>query len=503
MADEQFKIEIISTADTAGFTAANKAVDGLNSSTKEGARAHEELAQATKTAEHATEAAGIPHRELRKILLDVGNVAAPGAGRALMELGMGPIGVALALVGVFEMFKKKLEADGEEAEKLGEILGQPFGISGIEAVQKKWDDASAALGKYSAAYTAAGHDDDPEATALKRSKELIDTKIAALKKEVQAQAEVEQAAIRANGATNKLSKEEIERQVETAKGRTRQQLDNLDNLKDRATGSGALQQEQRERTTNDAGLQQAARHLLDIKSDTDTKFAADQAELKKQRELIGLGEGGADNEKTKAFQKQREDAESALADAKARPDIISGDLDDGPDIDQTDANRQAVQEAQDKVDSLARIAAAARQEVDRLARSEAQRSADKDLADKAAEDATAESSKNAGRLKQLPGEIAQAKRVEQEKGFGTVADQAGQTQVREIAAAHTQSMAEAVGALQAGYLSGQALLKASKEAAAAHSEQAGLLQTMLVKQRELNLAVQRQIAALTKTAGGG
>ena len=502
MADEQFKIEIISTADTAGFTATTKAVDGLNSSTKEGASAHEKLAQATKTAEHATEAAGIPHRELRKILLDVGNVAAPGAGRALMELGMGPIGVALALVGVFEMFKKTLEADEEEADKLGEILGQPFGISGIEAVQKKWDDASAALGKYSAAYTAAGHDDDPEATALKRSKELIDTKIAALKKEVQAQAEVEQAAIRANGATNKLSKEEIERQVETAKGRTRQQLDNLDNLKDRATGSGALQQEQRERTTNDAGLQQAARHLLDIKSDTDTKFAADQAELKKQRELIGLGEGGADNEKFKAFQKQREDAESALADAKAMPDIVSG-MGVGPDIDQTDAKRQAVQEAQDKVDSLARIAAAARQEVDRLARSEAQRSADKDLADKAAEDATAESSKNAGRLKQLPGEIAQAKRVEQEKGFGTVADQAGQTQVREIAAAHTQSMAEAVGALQAGYLSGQALLKASKEAAAAHSEQAGLLQTMLVKQRELNLAVQRQIAALTKTAGGG
>jgi len=493
MADsnEQFKIEIISTADNGGFTSTTKAVDGLNSTVTTGARAHEDLAQATKEAGKVTEEAGIPHRELRKILFDIGNQAAPGAGRALGELAYGPIGVALALVSAYELFKKSLEADGEEAEKLGELLGQPFGTSGIEEIKKKWDEASQSLAAYYSAMANAGRDEDAEEATLKRIKALNDAKIESLKKEIAALGEVTIARLRANGAN--------EAQLDAAKEQTRRQLESLDSTKEHADGSGALLKEQRDRTANAPVLDRNAQQAILNQVAADSRFKSDQDDLQHYRNILGMGEKGNESADSKDWQKQKEDAESELEAAKAASKKARR-IGWQQDIDSTDKDLAT---AQQKVDQLSATEQRYRELEARLSASETARTKERDDADAAGKAAKAESERNQARLNQLPGEINQAQSVEREKGFSSTVTDAGKTQLREIAAAHGQSVQEAMAALQQGYLAGQALLKASKESVAAHSEQAGLINQMLAKQRQINIDLQRQIAALTKTAGGG
>ncbi len=119
-----------------------------------------------KLNKHETEEAGLSHHELRKVLTHIGNVVAPGCGRALAELALGPVGAALALVAVYEKVKEKIE----EIDKAWEELSSKELESHTQAVEKwkqAWADAAVAAAAYNTAMSTAAMDKDPAGTELK------------------------------------------------------------------------------------------------------------------------------------------------------------------------------------------------------------------------------------------------------------------------------------------------------------------------------------------------
>ncbi len=127
----------------------------------------DQLSIGTKEAGKAAEESGLSHRELRRVLLDIGNVAAPGAGRSLMELAMDPVGAALALVGAYEAVRASIEAVDKQEEELNQKELEKHKAN-IEKFKAAWDNARQANLDYQRAVANAGEEKDPLAEQLKR-----------------------------------------------------------------------------------------------------------------------------------------------------------------------------------------------------------------------------------------------------------------------------------------------------------------------------------------------
>jgi hypothetical protein len=179
----------------------------------------EQMATAEKEATAATEHGLESKRELRRILFDVGNVVAPGAGRALMELAVGPIGAVLALTMAFEALRKKIEDTEKQADDLDakEFTAHQ---NAIAAVRQAWIDAGTELQKYDIAVAEAGQSKDPAADRLKRIQEVSAAETAAHLKRMEELDKEAIAYLRAHGASPKViaqTEEAQRRQMDAAK----------------------------------------------------------------------------------------------------------------------------------------------------------------------------------------------------------------------------------------------------------------------------------------------
>ncbi len=289
-------------------------------------------------------------------MLDIGNVSAPGAGRALGELAFGPIGVGLALVGVFELLKGKIDDASEAAEKFTEITSNPE-TGGIEAITSAWEDATKAHAAYEASLATAGQDQDPVGTKVKRLKEIGEA---------------------AGSPTAELDALTLELQMRTAQG-------------------GVLAQ--REATTNQA------------KQDADAKYDTDEGKLKYAKNVVT----NKDSKEYQDMQGRQESASAALESAKQLPDTIVGGGSIPQVMDNTTQKAAAIADAQSKVDAVNKELENYRSLISQLEGTETDRQKTKDEADEAAKKAAIESLKNQSRRVELPGEIQQAQTVQAAK----------------------------------------------------------------------------------------
>jgi hypothetical protein len=180
MADQEFKLIISGDASGAVSAAqqASKATGGLkvdtsdlNDETKRSLGLLPQLSDGIKKGGEASENAALSSRELRKVLMDIGNVAAPGAGHAMSELAFGPVGAALALFAVYEMIQKKIEDIDAKLESLNaENLAAHK--TAVENLWKAWDDARTAQQKYDIAVKEAGQSKDPAGARLAEIKAI-------------------------------------------------------------------------------------------------------------------------------------------------------------------------------------------------------------------------------------------------------------------------------------------------------------------------------------------
>jgi hypothetical protein len=396
MADQEFRIRIISEADNSGVKSATAAHEDLKGET---GRLTDATKESAKSAEHDV----LARQEQKRILLDIGNVVAPGAGQALMELAIGPVGVALALVGAYEMLKKTLEDNEAELDKVAEAAAKPQ-TGGIEAIRAAWENAAKATGAYYAAMQTAGQDNDPVATEIKRAKELADAQTATSKSIISDLGQQTIARLRDLGAT--------EAQIDAAKRQTQAQLDALDKAHEHAVGSDALKKEQAERLAQNDKLQREANQAIadqhKAEAEYNKKYGPGGTLPKVQDQLDPSTEAG------KTLKKRLDEANSKLMSAQNMPDVVSG-MGVGPDIDNRETKRLAIEEAQSELEKAQAEATALRKEYDQLKRDFPMAESAKAAADKRAANATSASENNQARLRQLPDEIGQAQTVESTK----------------------------------------------------------------------------------------
>jgi hypothetical protein len=118
--DKTLNIQIVLDLLNAGkVDEAKTALQGLKKSAEELGDSENETSSKTETLE-------LSHRELHKILHLLGNSTVPGLGRALGELAMGPIGIALAIGTAFEQVRKHIEEVNKELDEMGERAAQAF-----------------------------------------------------------------------------------------------------------------------------------------------------------------------------------------------------------------------------------------------------------------------------------------------------------------------------------------------------------------------------------------
>ena len=439
MADDntqELKIHIVSESDNTGFKSAAGAGVELTDATKQTGAATQVVSDELKKSGETAIETGLSHHELKKVLLDIGNVAAPGAGRALMELAMGPVGVGLALVGVYEMLHRQLEADEEAADQLAEILSKPMN-AGVEGVQKAWDEAAVSLGKYYAKLKTAGQDSDPIATEIKRIKEKTDAQIDGTKKIIEALGKEEVAAIRVRDAKAGKTKEQTENDVAAAQARTAAQLDILDTAKTKADGQGSLVDEQKKRAAQNARLQREAAEATEAARQASLKFENDQASLKSAQQALD-----PETPAGKALKKRSEDAAKKMEDAQSIPDQTVTSSSFGAVVRDNSAMKQkAIADAQSEIDSAEKERQRYKKLADQLAASESVRETAFATAEEEKNTKQSASVKNQTRLRELPVEIKQSGEVED--------IQAHSKKVVEVLNTHGGKLNESLGQLGA------------------------------------------------------
>jgi hypothetical protein len=408
MADDNsqnLQIHIVSDADIKGFTQASAAgqklrveTSDLSDETKRQLGILPQLEDNLKKGGAAAEGAGMSHRELRRTLMDIGNVAAPGAGRAMSELALGPVGAALALVGLYEMLKKKLEEDEAEMDKMADAAAKPIG-GGVESLQKAWDNASASLGGYFAKLSTAGRDNDPLATQIKHIKELADAQTEASKKIVEALGQQTIARLREAGAGKE--------QLEAAETNTKRQIAALDQQKEHATGSQALEFEKKQRDADSEKLKATAVSATQEAFRQKRLFDDQQKQLEQAREKLDPNSEGG-----KALNKRSDEAQAKLEKADAMPTAVADPAGSGDAIDVSAARNDAIREAQDELKKAQGERATYKKQKDELEKTEVARN---QAFEKSQEEARARqqaSETNEKRRGELPGEIKEAHAVE-------------------------------------------------------------------------------------------
>jgi hypothetical protein len=424
MAEQEFRIHIVSDADNTGFKSAGASsaelraqlvrleeeqrlanVQGLSAVglDEEIAKTKSKLAAAIKSeVVPAVELETLSHRETRKVLNEIGNVVAPGAGRALGELAFGPVGAALALTAAFEYLRKKIEDVEKQEEELNQEQLTEHQKS-IDDLKQAWVDTKKALGDYYAEMNTAGTEKDPTKKQLENIKAVTDAQLESSKKIIEALGKQEIAWLRAHGGT--------EQQIAAAEERMRMAEAKIDSQKEFADGVGGLQQEQKMRSAQDYELQRKAIEAVELAGRA-------KEENKKNADELAFANEALDPSKAagKALAKKQQDAADLMAAAQGmrggKETVGTDDQGGSVVIDHDAIKAKAIADAQVAVD-------AANAEFNRLVARQAQLSAkvfplqeqEKETGIRAAE-ATGESETNRGRLRELPGEIQQAQRVQ-------------------------------------------------------------------------------------------
>ena len=397
MADssQQFKIEIVSVADNAGFKSSSQAsqqlkvdTSDLSDETKRQLGMLPPLAEAQGKVVEEVEHETLSRREQRKVLTEVGN-AAGLTGSALGELAYGPVGAALALTAVYESLKKGVEAVETAAEELDkEDLAEHQ--EAIKNVQTAWDDAKTEWAKYSAAVNNAGGGEDPVKKQIADIKAVTDARIEASKRYQEELGRQEIQYLRAHGASPAA--------IAAAEARQRNALDALDAQKRNADGTAMDQQELTLRKNAQPGLDRAA-------SVADAALAAARArELETQNQLNDATAKLNPNTKTGAeLAAKREAANSALGDAHQQSDFI--EVPGGQTIDNRQQKARDIAAAQEQ---LAEVNA----EIERTKKAQAVATEQHDRAVAAAAEAEEKARntdqlgrENAKRTATLPGKI--------------------------------------------------------------------------------------------------
>lgn len=411
---QELKLHIVTDVDPKGFQGVSDGTkkitvdtNDLSDATKRSLGMLPPLQQQLKKSGEAAAESAISHRELRRVLDEVGNVAAPGAGAALGELAMGPLGAALALVGAFELLKDKIAEANDEMDKFAALAAQPQ-TGGIKAVQDAWRDATAAQAEYDAAMRTAGQDNDPVATRIKDIKAITAAQIEASKQVVEAYGREQVAYLRAHGGTAE--------QITAAENATKAQLNALDSQNRRDEGSDALKLEQSKRQAQADDLAAAERAANAAKQAADKKAEDNADELKKAQDKLN-----PDTPDGKKFADRKTEAEAALNKANALPDYIPDPYGMNPAIDNRAAKQVNIDKAQDEQEKLRIEEEGTRKRLAQLKADAEKTQADKDAADDAAKRAAEASQHNKDRLGQLPDEIRTDTTVEGIKDQGSAA----------------------------------------------------------------------------------
>jgi hypothetical protein len=398
----------------------------LNDETKRSLNLLPPLEENLKKGGKAAKEAGISHSELGKTLLEIGNVAAPGAGHALNELAFGPVGAAQALIGAFEMVRKTIEAVEKEEEALNDENLTEHQAS-IKNIQTAWDDAATEFGKYLAKISHAGEGEDAIKKQIERAKELVTAELEGQLKIQEALGKTETARLRASGATPE--------QIAAAEARNQEGIDYIQSSLDKTRGSSSLIEEQSAREKKKKELEENAEFMTKAARDADKNFQADQGKLKKDRDALDptTPEG-------KALQKKIDDAGKKLQVAVDSPDYTI-DYAPGPEIDRRADKQKNIVSAQADRDAANAERTNYQKEADTLTGNEDERVRRNAEANDAAKNARDQAEKNADRLAQLPGEIEEDSKKE--------ASEEHTRKVTEILAAHGGRLNESLGQLAA------------------------------------------------------
>lgn len=505
MADEststQFQIHIVSDADNAGFTSAAGAATTMGAASSQAGDKSEDAGKQIKKAGEEAKESGLSHRELGKVFRDIGTQLAPQMGGALMELAYGPVGAGLFLVGVFEAFRETLEGVNSQLEQTAELAAQPLD-GGIKAVKDAWDEAAKSAGEYYAKMQSAGEDSDPIGTQIARLKDLAAAQIEASKKIVEARGKEEIAAIRVQQAQNPRGTPELtEKLVADAEARTQAQMDALDQSKADATGVAALKAEQQMRAAANPELQNEANAANERAAQAKRQYDDFQASLALARKAVGVTDEDKKSSDYITLQKRFNDANDALDAAKALPtEIQPTAFTGGGPIDNTAARAEKIREAQSELEIVQAEIAGNAKLLAQLEAKEEEVTRQKAEADQAAEAARDKSIKNQARIRQLPGEIDQATKIEDiNQGAAGTAELLGKTQraiVNNANAGLTGNAVDAQRELANSQAVGRQVAEAAKEAAAAHSDSLKIILQALADLRASNIRLIQQITAM-------
>jgi hypothetical protein len=349
-------------------------------------------------AEHST----ISHRGLHMLLHEMGNVTVPGLGRAFGALAFGPIGALIAIVSAFEAVKKSIEANEAEMDKLNEILSKPM-TGGIDDLKKAWEDASAALAKYNIQMQHVGETKDPVGQEIKNIKELSAAQIEAAKKEVEALGKQEVAGIRARDAAAGKSKEDTDKDVHAAEEKTRRTVESLDASKE-GYNLELLQYEKMRRLHDSDPLQKEAIDANEKARQAQVQYQNDEAAKKAAQGLANPNSetGKVLNQQIEAAAAKVEKHSAGLAESrqlKAPPELIAAD-------------EKRLADERSELARLTGLRESAKTLAGKLEKSQLTRDEIKDNADTTASETKSKSLTNQERLRQLPGEIDQAQKIE-------------------------------------------------------------------------------------------
>jgi len=341
-----------------------------------------------KAGEHAKEA-NHHHGESRLIFAEL-NKLVPGLGHALHAAFAGPLGaIILAGIAVHEVqeklaeYNKELDAVGErELAEHEEEVGK---------VRKAWDEAKSALGKYYADMATAGEEKDPIKKQLDNIKQLNDAQLEATKKEIEALGKQELSYLRAHGASPEI--------IAAVEERQRRELESLDSKKKANDGVDYLQGEKARREAAAPELNQAALETKERADKAAEAFNRNQSELDSLRLQMDPR-----SDRSKEDQRKRAEIENRIANLGNLSDFSAT----GEDL--RGYKKEKIGKAQKELDELSPDKILRR--IQQLEHEITGLSANKEFTANEARLAEERSKTNQGRLRELPGDIAQAQKVQ-------------------------------------------------------------------------------------------
>jgi hypothetical protein len=368
-------------------------LDAVRASLK-GAKVETEEASSA-TAEHTK------HLENGRMVFMELNKLIPGLGDALHAAFSGPIGPVILLGIAIAEIESKLNEYNTELDKVTEHELTTH-LANIADLKKAWDDAQLSLGQYFADLATAGEEKDPIKKKLDNIKELTDAQIAASEKIIETLGKQEVAYLRANGGTPE--------QIAIAEERTRRQVEVLNSRKQFGDGLGGLLAEQKQRQSADAGLKDEALAAKKIADKSKNALAEKEKELKNLRGESGLGDEGPKNEVFAAEQKK-------LAELQKEFDARSKQY-NGGDSYVAGVAKSEMDRLQAEMDEITGGQKNRQNLISQLESDLAPLSTAADTAAADYENKKNQSLTNHRRLRELPGEIEQARKVQGATDYG-------------------------------------------------------------------------------------